>query len=103
MKIAATAARIVEKSLVSDRIIADTVIANYCDQLLIYRRSLMLKQDTVVEIHSATMDGWVMQVRKLLQPVANAMMRNLVIGLYLQADATAVNVHRPMATLLTTQ
>jgi transposase len=85
-------ARIVEKSLVSDRVIVDTVIAKYCDHTPLYRQSAMLERDTGVEIHRATMDGWVMQVGELLQPVANVMLRNLVSGSYLQADETPVDV-----------
>ncbi len=85
-------ARIVEKSLVSDRVIVDTVIAKYCDHTPLYRQSAMLERDTGVEIHRATMDGWVMQVGELLQPVANVILRHLVSGSYLQADETPVDV-----------
>ena len=92
VKAAPVAARIVEKSLVSDRVIVDTVIAKYCDHTPLYRQSAMLERDAGVEIHRATMDGWVMQVGELLQPVANVMLRNLVSGSYLQADETPVDV-----------
>lgn len=92
VKTAPVAARIVEKSLVSDRVIIDTVIAKYCDHTPLYRQSAMLERDAGVEIHRATMDGWVMQVGELLQPVADVMLRNLVSGSYLQADETPVDV-----------
>lgn len=92
VKTAPAAARIVEKSLVSDRVIVDTLIAKYCDHVPLYRQSAMLERDAGVEIHRATMDGWVMRVGELLQPVANVMLRNLVSGSYLQADETTVDV-----------
>jgi len=92
VKTASATARIVEKSLVSDRVIVDTVIAKYCDHVPLYRQSAMLERDAGVEIHRATMDGWVMQVGELLRPVANVMLRNLVSGSYLQADETPVDV-----------
>jgi len=92
VKTAAVEPRIVEKSLASDRVIVDTVIAKYCDHLPLYRQCAMLERETGVEIHRATMDGWVMRVGELLLPVAEAMKRELVAGSYLQADETPVDV-----------
>lgn len=60
--VAATAPRIIEKSLVSDRVVVDTVVNKYCDHLPLYRQSLMLERETGLEMHRATMDGWVMRV-----------------------------------------
>jgi transposase len=54
--------RIIEKSLVSDQIIIDTIVAKYCDSLPLYRQSVMLKRDTGLDISRSTRDGWVMQV-----------------------------------------
>lgn len=85
-------ARIIEKGLVSDRVVIDTVIAKYSDHLPLYRQSVMLERETGVEISRATMDGWVMTVGGLLIPVAAAMGRELVRGTYLQADETPVAV-----------
>ena len=55
-------ARIIEKGLVSDRVVIDTVIAKYCDHLPLYRQSVMLERETGLEISRATLDGWVMTV-----------------------------------------
>jgi transposase len=60
---------IIDKSLVSDRIVVDTVIAKYLDHLPLYRQSAMLKRDAGVEIHRSTMCGWVMRVGELLEPI----------------------------------
>lgn len=92
VKTAAQAERIIDKGLVSDRVIVDTVIAKYCDHLPLYRQSAVLERETGVEIHRATMDGWVMRVGELLIPVAEAMKRELLGGHYLQADETPVEV-----------
>lgn len=59
-------ARIIDKSLVSDRVVIDTVIAKYCDHLPLYRQSVMLERETGLEISRATLDGWVMTVGQLL-------------------------------------
>jgi transposase len=84
--------RIVEKGLVSDRVVIDTVIAKYSDHLPLYRQSVMLERETGLEISRATMDGWVMTVGGLLIPVAAVMGRELLDGTYIQADETPVDV-----------
>jgi transposase len=85
-------ARIIEKGLVSDRIVIDTVISKYSDHLPLYRQSVMLEREAGVEISRATLDGWVMTVGGLLIPVAAAMGRELLGGTYIQADETPVDV-----------
>jgi transposase len=54
-------AKIIDKSLVSDRVVIDTVISKYSDHLPLYRQSAMLERETGVEISRATLDGWVMR------------------------------------------
>jgi len=83
---------IIPKSLVSDRVIIDTIVRKYCDSLPLYRQSAILKRDTGIEISRSTMDGWVMQAGELLQPIVRAMRRDLLAGSYIQADETPVDV-----------
>jgi transposase len=85
-------ARIVEKGLVSDRVVIDAIVSKYCDHLPLYRQSSMLERDTGVSISRATMDGWMMQVGDLLLPVAAAAGRELLTEGYIQADETPVPV-----------
>jgi transposase len=85
-------ARIIEKGLVSDRVVIDTVISKYSDHLPLYRQSIMLERETGLEISRATLDGWVMTVGGLLIPMVAAMGRDLIRGTYLQADETPVDV-----------
>jgi transposase len=84
--------RIVEKSLVSDRIVIDTIVNKYSDHLPLYRQSAILLRDAGVAIGRATMDGWVMRVGEMLIPVVGAMGRELLTGSYIQADETPVPV-----------
>jgi transposase len=84
--------RIVEKGLVSDRVVIDTVVSKYSDHLPLYRQSAILERETGVEISRATMDGWVMQVGELLIPIAETMRGELLGGSYIQADETTVDV-----------
>jgi transposase len=84
--------RIIEKGLVSDRIVIDTIVSKYCDHAPLYRQSAMLARDTGLELSRATLDGWVLHVGELLMPVAAAMRRELIGGSYIQADETPVDV-----------
>jgi transposase len=85
-------ARIIEKGLVSNGMVVNTIVAKYCDHLPLYRQSAILEREAGVEISRATMDGWVMRVGELLIPIAEAMRRDLLGGTYIQADETTVDV-----------
>jgi transposase len=84
--------RIIEKGLVSDRVVIDTLVSKYSDHLPLYRQSAILEREAGVSISRATMDGWVMSVGGLLLPIVVAMGRELVGGGYIQADETTVGV-----------
>ena len=84
--------RIVEKGLASDRVVIQAVVAKYCDHLPLYRQAVMLEREAGVEIGRATLDGWVMRVGELLEPVTRAMRLDLLGAAYLQADETTVPV-----------
>ena len=92
LAMAELAPRIVEKGLASDTVVIQTVIAKYCDHLPLYRQQAMLEREAGVEISRATLDGWVMRVGELLQPVVAAMRQDLLRASYLQADETTVPV-----------
>jgi transposase len=85
-------ARIIDKSLVSDRVVIDTVVAKYSDHLPLYRQSAILEREAGIEISRATLDGWVMRVGELVVPIVSIMVRDLVSGSYIQADETPVDV-----------
>ena len=86
------APRIVEKGLASDAVVIGTVVAKYCDHLPLYRQQAMLEREAGVEISRATLDGWVMRVGELLDPIVGAMRQDLLRASYLQADETTVPV-----------
>ena len=86
------APRIVEKGLASDRVVIQTVMAKYCDHLPLYRQAVMLEREAGLEIGRATLDGWVMRVGELLEPVVAAMRQDVLRAAYLQADETILPV-----------
>lgn len=89
---AALEPRIVEKGMASDRVVIDAVVAKYCNHLPLYRQAVILKREAGIEISRATLDGWVMRVGELLEPVVAAMRRELLASGYLQADETPMPV-----------
>ena len=84
--------RIIEKSLASDRVVIDTVVSKYADHVPLYRQSVILHRETGIDLSRATLDGWVMRVGELLQPITVAMGQELLSGSYIQADETTVGV-----------
>ena len=84
--------RIIDKSLVSDQIIIDTIVSKYADHSPLYRQSAILLRDAGVDISRATMCGWVMTVGEMLEPVVGAVRKELLAGGYIQADETPVDV-----------
>ena len=59
-------------------------MAKYCDHLPLYRQAAILEREAGLEISRATLDGWVMRVGELLEPVVGAMRKDL-----LQVDLSA--------------
>lgn len=86
------APRIVEKGLASDRVVVETVVAKYSDHLPLYRQAAILEREAGLEIGRATLDGWVLRVGELLEPMVSAMRQDLLHASYLQADETIVPV-----------
>jgi transposase len=86
------AARIIDKSLVSDSIIIDTIVRKYGDHNPVYRQSVILLRDAGIDIGRATMCGWIMTVGEMLAPVVGAMRSQLLADSYIQADETPVDV-----------
>ncbi|HUX68513.1 MAG TPA: IS66 family transposase [Terriglobales bacterium] len=83
---------IIAKGLASDAVVIDVVMRKYVDHLPLYRQSTGLKREAGVDIGRATLDGWVMRVGELLEPVARAMADQIRAGAYIQADETPVGV-----------
>jgi transposase len=84
--------RIVEKGLISDAVVINTLVSKYSDHLPLYRQSIILNREAGIDISRATMDGWVMRCGELLMPVAAAIGHELLSGGYIQADETPVPV-----------
>jgi transposase len=72
--------RIVPKSLLSDQLIVDIVVAKYCESMPLYRQQAAIERDAGIAIALSTIDDAVMRVGELLMPMAAAMKRELLAG-----------------------
>ena len=84
--------RIVAKSVLSDQMIVEAVVAKYCASLPLYRQQTIIKRDAGVEIALSTLNDGVLRVGELLMPIAAAMKREVLAGAYIQADETPIGV-----------
>lgn len=89
---AAAPERIIAKSLFSDQVVIDFVVAKYADALPVYRQSARLKRDAGLDVQRSTICDAVLRVGELLLPITGAMRRELLAGCYIQADETPVGV-----------
>jgi transposase len=80
--------RIAPKSLLSDQLILDIVVAKYCESMPLYRQQAAMKRDAGVVIALSTIHDAVMRVGELLMAMACAMKRELLADRYNQADET---------------
>ena len=87
-------ARIIEKSLVSDGLIIQTVVAKYCDHLPLYRLEDVFARHGV-ELSRATMCGWMRQSAELVLPLYELMKRRVLASRVIHTDDTPVEVLDP--------
>ncbi len=84
--------RICPKSVLSDQMILEAVVAKYCASLPLYRQQAILKRDAGVQIALSTLNDGVLRIGELLIPIAAAMKREVLAGTYIQADETPIGV-----------
>jgi transposase len=92
VSVAPVPAAIVEKGLLSDRLVVDTLIKKYVEHAPLYRQALSIKRDADLEISQVTLCNAMMKCGELLKPVCGAMRADLLAGDYLQADETTTPV-----------
>jgi transposase len=84
--------RIVAKSVLSDQMIVEAVVAKYCASLPLYRQQAIIQRDAGVQIALSTLNDGVLRVGELLIPIVAAMKREVLAGTYIQADETPIGV-----------
>ncbi len=87
--------RIAPKSIFADETIIEFIIRKYADSVPLYRQRAILMRDLDIDVALTTINDAVLRVGELLIPVVDTMKRDLVIGGYIQADETHVDVQTP--------
>ncbi len=93
--IAALPKRLVEGGLPTAGLLAQVVIAKYCDHLPLYRQQQIYHQRHGVELPRQTLARWIEQSAFHLQPVARAIHQELLNSAYLQIDETPLKYLAP--------
>ncbi len=81
--------------LTSDEVIVSFLIIKYADATPLYRQRAILLRDLSIDVALTTINDAVLRVGELLMPIVGVMKRDLLAGLYVQADETCVGVQTP--------
>jgi transposase len=87
-------ARIIDKGLVSDRVVIDTIVSKYCDHLPLYRQSQIFRREGI-HLERSTLADWVGGASALLEPLVDALGRHVMSAFKLHGDDTPVPVLCP--------
>ena len=87
--------RIAPKSIFSDETIVSFLIGKYADSVPLYRQRAILLRDLGIDVALSTINDSVLRVGELLIPIVGVMARDLLAGIYIQADETHVRVQTP--------
>ena len=90
-------ATIVEKGILADSLVVETIVKKYCDHTPLYRQSVGVRRDAKVEISQSTLSSCTLKAGELLLEVVGCMRADLLAGGYIQADETTVPVQSKRA------
>lgn len=91
---ASAPSRPIARGLAGPGLLAQVLIAKYCDHLPLYRQSQIYAREGV-ELERSTLADWVGQASHLLNPLVDAIRRHVLAGDKLHADDTPVPVLAP--------
>lgn len=86
-----TDAQPIAKSNIGSGLLSHLIISKYVDHLPLYRQIKMFKREGV-EIAESTMNNWLQNGMKLLQPLFDHVQKSIIQSHYLQVDETPIAV-----------
>ena len=89
--IAPLPSRPIEKCLAGNDLLSAVLINKYIDHLPLYRQQKIFKRSDI-EIAPSTIDSWVAQLGRLLEPLYDRLSNEIKAQTYLQADETTTKV-----------
>ncbi|WP_435106802.1 IS66 family transposase [Arhodomonas sp. AD133] len=91
---APAAERAIERGLAGPGLLAQVLVAKYCDHLPLYRQSAIYAREGV-SLTRSTLADWVGASTALLAPLGEALQRHILAGATVHADDTPVPVLAP--------
>ena len=85
-------ATIIEKGILADNFVVETVLKKFEDHQPLYRQAVGIQRDAQIEVSQATLSSSVLKVGELLFGVVELLRGELLSGAYIQADETTVSV-----------
>lgn len=83
--------RAIEKGMVDESFLADMLVSKFVDHLPLYRQGKILERQGI-RIPTSTMSDWVAACGRLLQPLYEAMKKEVLASDYLQVDESPIKV-----------
>ena len=93
--IAPLPARLQDRSLPAPGLLAQILVAKYCDHLPLYRQEQIFARRHQVQLPRQTLARWVALAAEWLQPIYDAIRTGVLAGGYVQVDETPVNYLEP--------
>ncbi|MDR3491354.1 MAG: IS66 family transposase [Gammaproteobacteria bacterium] len=91
VKIAAMPVLLLPKSIATPELVAQTIVAKYCDHTPLYRQESIWKR-LEIDMPRSTLCQWVLKVAELCEPLIKLLRLNILDYDYVQADETTVQV-----------
>lgn len=89
--IARMPSRAIEKGLAHESLLADILVSKYVNHLPLYRQAKIFSREGV-QVATSTMNDWVNAACQLLEPLYEALKREILSSDYLQADESPIKV-----------
>lgn len=83
--------RAIQKGLAHEMVLADILVSKYVDHLPLYRQAKIFAREGV-KIATSTMNDWVKASCKLLEPLYEALKKDILLNDYLQVDESPIKV-----------
>jgi transposase len=84
--------QVIPKGIAAVGLLVQLIIAKYIDHLPFYRQIEMFKRDFGWAIHKSTINDWFAAVCTLLEPLYDALQKNVLNTDYLQGDESRIQV-----------
>lgn len=84
--------QVIPKGIAAVGLLVQLIIAKYIDHLPFYRQIEMFKRDFGWAIHKSTINDWFAAVCTLLEPLYDALQKNVLDTDYLQGDESRIQV-----------